>query len=104
MTFEVETKTLKWLLSIKIIAPTDIKQLSTSTFEIKDPIGSQFENGIKISGIVIELYKKKGLPIPSTLNHLKISNNSAGMLYNWNILNDVKYYHNLGIKKIRILN
>lgn len=42
MAFEVETKTLKWLLSLKVVAPTDIKQLSTSTFEIKDPLGSQF--------------------------------------------------------------
>lgn len=42
MTFEVESKTLKWLLTINVIATTDIKKLTTSTFEIKEPLASQF--------------------------------------------------------------
>ena len=35
MSFEVESKTFKWLLSLKVITPADVKQLSSSTFEIK---------------------------------------------------------------------
>jgi hypothetical protein len=50
---------------------------------------NQFENGTKIALIIIEIYKKVGLPIPATLNHLKQTNGTAAQLYNWNILNDV---------------
>jgi hypothetical protein len=90
MAFEIETKTLKWLLSLQIIAQSDVKQLTTSTFEIKDTVSNLFENGIKISLIVQEICKKKGLPISNTLNHLKLSNQTAAQLYNWNIINEVK--------------
>lgn len=48
-----------------------------------------FENGTKVSQIVQEIFKKTGLPIPQSLNHLKISNQTAAQLYNWNILNEV---------------
>jgi hypothetical protein len=52
MAFEIEAKTLKWLLSLQIISQADVKQLATSTFEIKETISNLFENGIKISLIV----------------------------------------------------
>ena len=42
MSFEVETKTLKWLLTTKIITPTDVKQLSSSSFEVKESVAPQF--------------------------------------------------------------
>jgi hypothetical protein len=38
--------------------------------------------------IVQEMCKKFGIPIPNTLTHLKTTNHTAAMLYNWNILND----------------
>lgn len=42
MSFEVDSKTFKWLVNYKLITPSDVKQLSSSTFEIKDPISNQF--------------------------------------------------------------
>lgn len=32
MSFEVETKTFKWLVNCKAITPGDVKQISTSAF------------------------------------------------------------------------
>lgn len=89
MSFEIDSKTFKWLLSYKIITAADVKQTSSSTFDIKQQVSNQFENGIKISLIVTEIYKKVGIPLPATLNHLKNTNGTAAQLYNWNILNDV---------------
>lgn len=101
MTFEIDSKTFKWLVNYKLITPSDVKQLSSSSFEIKNPPANQFENGTKISLIVIEIYKKVGLPIPATLNHLKQTNGTAAQLYNWNILNDViSYLYRLSRKLI----
>lgn len=91
MSFEVDGKTFKWLVTYKLITPADVKQLSSSSFEIKDPLCNQFENGTKIALMVTEIYKKAGLPIPATLNHLKQTNGTAAQLYNWNILNDVRF-------------
>jgi hypothetical protein len=92
MSFELDSKTIKWLYQLRVIGQGDLKQQSNSLFEVKEPIANQFENGVKISQIVIEIYKRKGLPIPSTMNHLKLSNNTAAQLYNWNILNEVNFY------------
>jgi hypothetical protein len=44
---------------------------------VKDPLPSYFENGTKVALMVIEIYKKAGLPIPATLNHLKPTNGTA---------------------------
>jgi len=54
--------------------------------------------------IVIAIYKKVGLPIPATLNHLKYTNGTAAQLYNWNILNDVLLILSLGSQKSQFLN
>lgn len=35
MSFEIDSKTFKWLLSYKIITAADVKQTSSSTFDIK---------------------------------------------------------------------
>ena len=42
MAFEVDSKTLKWMLMIKILAPNDIKQNGNSTYEVKETVSSQF--------------------------------------------------------------
>ncbi len=52
MAFEVDSKTFKELLSCKLITPADVKQTSSSTFEIKEAVSSQFENGTKIALMV----------------------------------------------------
>jgi hypothetical protein len=50
-------------------------------------MANSFENGTKVAQIVQDMFKKIGLPIPQALNHLKISNQTAAQLYNWNIIN-----------------
>lgn len=32
MSFELDSKTFKWLLAFKIITPADVKQISSSSF------------------------------------------------------------------------
>jgi hypothetical protein len=102
--FEIDSKTYRWFLAAKLLTPPNVKQLSSTTFEVRDPLPAQFENGIKISHMVIEIYRKVGLPIPDTLNHLKLSNGIAAHLYNWNIINDVHRDCSLGIEESQFLN
>jgi hypothetical protein len=33
------------------------------------------------------IFRKSGLPLPQSLSHLKVSNQTAAQLYNWNIIN-----------------
>jgi hypothetical protein len=40
--FEIDSKTYRWLLNYKLITPQNVKQLSSATFEVKDPLPSQF--------------------------------------------------------------
>lgn len=74
---------------MQVIGQSDYKQTSTSSYEIKEATANLFENGTKVAQIVQEIYKKAGLPIPQSLSHLKVSNQTAAQLYNWNILNEV---------------
>lgn len=101
MTFELESKTFKWLLSLQLITPADVKQLSPSTFELTEPVAAHFENGLRVGSIALEIYKKRGLPPPPTITHLKQSSGTAAQLYNWNILNDV-HPSNSGIPQARL--
>ena len=89
MAFEIDSKTAKWLSQLQIVPQQELKQTSTSTFQIKEATANGLENGTKVSQIVQEIYKKVGLPIPQSLNHLKISSQTAAQLYNWNIINEV---------------
>jgi hypothetical protein len=89
MAFEIEGRTLKWLSQLQVIGTADYKQTGTSTFEVKESVANTFENGTKVSLIVQEIYKRSGLPLPQSLNHLKVSNQTAAQLYNWNIINEV---------------
>lgn len=42
MSFEIDSKTFKWLVNYKIMTPADVKQLSSSSFEVKESIAKQF--------------------------------------------------------------
>ena len=74
---------------MQTLSQGDYRQIATSNYEVKEHAVNLFENGIKPAIVVQEIYKKVGLPIPQTLNHLKISNQPAAQLFNWNVINQV---------------
>jgi hypothetical protein len=42
MAFEIESKTVRWLVSLQVIAQSDCKQLTTSTYEINEAVANMF--------------------------------------------------------------
>ena len=89
MSFELESKVVRWLCSLQVLAQSDLKQLGSASFEVKEGVAGQLENGTRVSLAVQAIFRKSGLPIPQSLSHLKVSNQTAAQLYNWNIINEV---------------
>lgn len=65
----------------------DLQQVGNSLYHIDDQVAKAFENGTKVATIVQAIYRTKGLPPPQYLTHLKVSNQTAAQLHNWNYLN-----------------
>lgn len=87
MSTELDPKTANYLLALKIISQNDLVAGSDT---LNETVSRSFENGLKVSPLVQEIYKARGLPIPQYLNHLKVSSQTAAQLYNWNYLNEVR--------------
>jgi hypothetical protein len=87
MSFELESKVVRWLTALQVLAQADCRQTATSAFEIREAPAAQLENGTRVALAVQAIFRKSGLPTPQSLSHLKVSNQTAAQLYNWNIIN-----------------
>jgi hypothetical protein len=87
MSFELESKVVRWLCGLQVLAQADCRQAGTSAFEVREPAAAQLENGTRVALAVQAIFRKSGLPTPQSLAHLKVSNQTAAQLYNWNIIN-----------------
>jgi hypothetical protein len=77
MAFEIDGKTARWLMTLQVLSQTDCKLLATSSFQINEAAANMFENGVKVAQIVQLIFQRIGLPTPQSLNHLKVSNQTA---------------------------
>ena len=84
---QIDKSTYDWLIELNLIpASSNPNQDRVSLGEDTQKL---FHSGIKISEIVLQIFKRKGEKVPESLNSLKHNPQSAGQLYNWNLLNEV---------------
>lgn len=87
---QLDKSTYNWLHKLNLVPPASNPNQERIT--ISDDTEKHLHSGIKISEIVTEIFKKRGEKPPESLASLKHNPQSAGQLYNWNLLNEVVHW------------